>query len=186
PKTLAPSSASPAANSSSGVAQEREKFTPADAAGRYVHLIEFADLGLMRREEAKTPGAQFNVKSAAAQADMEQMKLEQAAHVERIASTLGRQPDVTHHYLVTHSGIATRLTLEEAQAIRNLPGIASVEREREYVHDTYRSPIFIGADKIWDGTAVSGGVGSRGQGIVIAELDTGLDPSLPAYANQAA
>ena len=52
--------------------------------------------------------------------------------------------------------------------------------------DTFRSPFFIGADKIWDGTAVPGGVGTRGQGIIIAELDTGLDPTHPSFANDAA
>ena len=183
PKTLASSPAAKA--NSSGAVQEPENFTPADGAGRYVHLIEFAELGLMRRE-ANVSSAQFSAKTPQAVADMEAMKVEQAAHVNEIASALGRQPEVTHHYLVTHSGIATRLTPEEAQVVRNLPGVASVEREREYYPDTYRSPTFIGANKIWDGTAVSGGIGSRGQGIVVAELDTGLDPSLPAYANQAA
>ena len=89
------------------------------------------------------------------------------------ASAIGRQPDVTHHFMMTHSGIATRLTPEEAQIVRMMPGVASVERERVYEINTFRTPFFIGADKIWDGTAVPGGVGTRGQGIVIAVLDTG-------------
>ena len=87
---------------------------------------------------------------------------------------------------MTHSGIATRLTPEEAQIVRMMPGVVSVERERVYELDTFRTPFFIGADKIWDGTAVPGGVGTRGQGIVIAGLDTGIIPTHPSFVNDAA
>ena len=86
---------------------------------------------------------------------------------------------------MTHSGIAARLTPEEAQIVRMMPGVASVERERVYEINTFRSPFFIGADKIWDGTAVPGGVGTRGQGIVIAVLDTGNIATHPSFVNDA-
>ena len=97
---------------------------------------------------------------------------------------LRRQVNVTHYFLVTQSGIAARLTPEEAQAVRGLPGVKSVERERLYHVTTYRSPTFIGADKIWDGTAVPpGSSGTRGEGMIIAMLDTGIDPTHPSFAN---
>ena len=69
---------------------------------------------------------------------------------------------MSHYFLMSHSGIAARLTPEEAQAVRGLPGIKSVERERLYHTTTFRSPEFIGANQIWDGTAVPGGVGTQG------------------------
>ena len=75
------------------------------------------------------------------------------------------------------------MTPEEAQAVRALPGIQSVERERLYHATTFRSPEFIGADQIWNGTAVPGGVGTKGAGIIIAMLDTGIDPTHPSFAN---
>ena len=84
---------------------------------------------------------------------------------------------------MTHSGIAARLTPEEAQAVRGSPGIKSVERERLYHTTTFRSPEFIGANQIWDGTAVPGGVGTKGEGIIVAMLDTGIDPTHPSFAN---
>ena len=74
---------------------------------------------------------------------------------------LRHELNVSHHFLVTHSGIAARLTPEEAQAVRGLPGIKSVERERLYHTTTFRSPEFIGANQIWDGTAVPGGLAQR-------------------------
>ena len=88
---------------------------------------------------------------------------------------------------MTHSGIAARLTPEEAQTVRGLPGIKSVERERLYHTTTFRSPEFIGANQIWDGTAVPpGGSGTKGEGIIIAMLDTGFDPTHPSFANDPA
>jgi subtilisin family serine protease len=164
--------------------EETEEMSPADANGRFVQLIEFAELGLIERV-GRTSGEQFRTDTPQARAALEQIKAEQAVHVQAIGTAIGRQPDVTHRYTMTHSGIATRLTPEEAQIVRMMPGISKVERERVYELDTFRSPFFIGADKIWDGTAVPGGVGTRGQGIVVADLDTGLVPTHPSYANDA-
>ena len=164
--------------------EETEQLSPADNNGRFVQLIEFAEPGLLQRQE-HTSGERFRADTPQARADLEQLKAEQAVHIQAIASAIGRQPDVTHHFMVTHSGIATRLTPEEAQIVRMMPGVASVERERVYEMDTFRTPFFIGADKIWDGTAVPGGVGTRGQGIVIAGLDTGIIPTHPSFANDA-
>src|ERR1041384_1276136 len=165
PKTAsAPAAAAPV--------EENEVLSPADANGRFVHLIQFAEPGVLHRQQL-TGRETFNINTPQAQANLEQVKAEQVEHVNAIAHAINRQPDVTHHYLVTHSGIATRLTPEEAQIVRSLSGVTSVERERVYEVDTFRSPFFIGADKIWDGTQVPGGVGSRGAGIVVASLDTG-------------
>ena len=106
---------------------------------------------------------------------------EQADHIQAMNQALRRELNVSHYFLVTQSGIAARLTPEEAQAVRGLPGIKSVERERLYHATTFRSPEFIGANQIWDGTAVPpGSSGTKGEGIIIAMLDTGIDanPSL--------
>jgi len=164
--------------------EETEEMSPADANGRFVQLIEFAEPGVLQRA-GHNSGEHFKADTPQARAALEQIKAEQAVHVQAIANAIGRQPDVTHHFLMTHSGIATRLTPEEAQIVRMIPGVKSVERERVYHVDTFRSPFFIGADKIWDGTAVPGGVGTRGQGIVIADLDTGNIPTHPSFVNDA-
>ncbi len=163
---------------------ETEQLSPADSEGRFVQLIEFSEPGLVRRQE-HTSGERFKADTPQARADLEQLKAEQAVHIQAIGGAIGRQPNVTHHYLATHSGIATRLTPEEAQTVRMMPGVVSVERERVYELDTFRTPFFIGADKIWDGTAVPGGVGTRGQGVVIAGLDSGLIPTHPSFVNDA-
>jgi len=161
------------------------QYSPADKDGRFVYLIEFAEKGLLHRQTLAR-GERFNPNTPQAQANRDQIISEQANHVQTMTRTLGRDLNVTHHFLATHSGIAARLTPEEAQVVRGLPGVKSVERERLYHTTTFRSPEFIGADKIWDGTAVPpGSSGTRGEGMVIAMLDTGIDPSHPSFANDA-
>ena len=67
-----------------------------------------------------------------------------------------------------------------------LPGVAAIEREVVYELDTYRGPTFIGADAIWTGSGVPGGVGSRGEGMIIGMLDSGVAPTHPSFANDPA
>ena len=161
------------------------EYSPADKDGRFVYLIEFVDKGMLHRQTLAR-GERFNPNTPQAQANRDQIISEQANHLQAMTTALGRDLNVTHHFLVTHSGIAARLTPEEAQTVRGLPGIKSVERERLYHTTTFRSPEFIGADKIWDGTAVPpGSSGTRGEGIIIAMLDTGIDPTHPSFANDA-
>ena len=162
------------------------QYSPADKEGRFVYLIRFAEKGMLHRQTL-AHGERFNANTPQAQANRDQIITEHANHVQAMTKALGRDLKVTHHFLVTHSGIATRLTPEEAQAARGLSGIKSVERERLHSATTFSSPKFIGADKIWDGTAVPpGSSGTKGAGIIIAMLDTGIDPTHPSFANDPA
>jgi len=168
---------------SNAPASDAIQYSPGDQEGRFVYLIEFAEKGLLHRQTLAR-GERFNPNTPQAQKHRDEIVSEQANHLQAMSKALGRDLNVTHHFLVTHSGIAARLTPEEAQTVRGLPGIKSVERERLYHTTTFRSPEFIGADKIWDGTAVPpGSSGTKGEGIIIAMLDTGIDPTHPSFAN---
>jgi subtilisin family serine protease len=158
------------------------QYSPADNDGRFRYMIQFTDKGMLQRQ-TRTRGQRFQANSPQAQTLRAAVMREQASHIQAMNRALGRELNVSHYFVVTHSGIAARLTPEEAQAVRALPGIKSVERERLYHVTTFRSPEFIGADKIWDGTAVPGGSGTKGEGIIIAMLDTGIDPTHPSFAN---
>lgn len=158
-------------------------FSPADDRGRFVYLVEFAEPGLL--SQAGITSGRSVLRSPQAQTNREHLVAQQAAHVQAIGQAIGRSLDVTHHFLATHSGVAARLTPDEAAIVRGLPGIAKIEREQLYHLDTFRSPTFIGADTIWDGSNVPGGIGTRGAGIVIAVLDTGIEAAHPSFANDA-
>jgi subtilisin family serine protease len=162
------------------------QLSPADKDGRFRYMIKFAENGMLQRQ-TRAHGERFQANAPQAQTLRAQVMREQANHIQAMNGALRRELNVSHYFLVTHSGIAANLTPEEAQAVRGLPGIKSVERERLYHTTTFRSPEFIGANQIWDGTAVPpGSSGTKGEGIIIAMLDTGLDPTHPSFANDPA
>jgi subtilisin family serine protease len=158
------------------------QLSSADKDGRFRYMIQFTQKGMLQRQ-TRAPGQRFQMNAPQAQTLRAQVMREQADHIQAMNRALGHELNVSHYFLVTHSGIAARLTPEEAQTVRGLPGIKSVERERMYHTTTFRSPEFIGADQIWDGTAVPGGSGTKGEGIIIAMLDTGIDVNHPSFAN---
>ena len=58
------------------------------------------------------------------------MVAEQAAHLKAMNAAIGRSLEVTHHFLATHSGVATRMTPAEAERVRRVEGVKSATRER--------------------------------------------------------
>ena len=161
------------------------ELSPADNDGRFRYMIKFTEKGMLHRQTRG--GQRLQMNSPQAQTLRAQVMTEQANHIQAMNRALGHGVDVSHYFLVTHSGIASRLTPEEAQTVRGLPGVKSVERERLYHTTTFRSPEFIGANQIWDGTAVPpGSSGTKGEGIIIAMLDTGIDVTHPSFANDPA
>lgn len=157
---------------------------PAAADGEFRYLVEFAEPGALHAVP-RAPGARFDASSAEATAYLAQLQLEQAAHLAAISDAIGRAPTVTHRYLVTHSGLAAWMTPLEAALVRALPGVVAVERERIDTVATFRGPTFINADRIWDGSATPDGTGTRGLGMVIGVLDTGVDLGHPSFADDA-
>lgn len=157
------------------------QFSEADSAGRYVYLIRFAEAGLAER--ARASGEALDARSAASQAILTEIQSQQRVHVESMAATLGRGVQPSHYYLATHSGVAARLTPAEAQKVLDLPGVVAVEREQVYELQTRRTPEFIGANTIWNGTNVPGGANVLGQGMITAILDSGVVPTHPSFSN---
>jgi hypothetical protein len=161
-----------------------EKLSPADADGRFVYLIEFGEPGALHRA-SRASGESFRPEAPETKVQLGEIAAEQATHLQALAHALDRPLAATHRYLVTHSGVAARLTAAEAEIVRGTPGVASIERERVHRLQTYAGPTLIGAPTIWNGSAVPTGIASRGQGMIVALLDSGIDPAHPSFANDA-
>lgn len=104
---------------------------PVDGQGRFGFMVDFAEPGIMARME-RAPGERFDSNSPRAVAARAEVRAEQAAHFEAIAEALGRVPVAGHRYQITHSGISTRMTPEEAQTVLRLPGVTSVRYDCSY------------------------------------------------------
>lgn len=107
-------------------------------------------------------------------------------HAETIATmeqALGHGVDVIYRYDVVLNGLAVRLTAQEAKAVAGLPGVIGVQRETIEQPDTDVSVPWIGAPSIWDGSAVPGGIGTRGEGVIVGVLDTGINSDHASFAD---
>lgn len=122
-----------------------------------------------------------DLRSPAALAYVEQLAQRQAAFVAGLESALGRSIEVVAKMQHALNGVIVELDEVEAARVMQRADVELVERERVLRLDTDRGPAFIGAPSIWDGSA-SGGVATKGEGIVVADLDSGINWQSPAFA----
>src|SRR6185437_13131415 len=73
------------------------------------------------------------------------------------------------------NAVALDLSPSEAADLRSFPGVLQVNREQVRELKTYNTPILIGADTIWNGTSTPGNVASKGEGMVIGQIDSGIN-----------
>jgi len=90
------------------------------------------------------------------------------------ALRMGRQLNATHRYRHAVNGLATELTAEEARALRDIPGVRSVIPDEVHKLQTDSGPNWIGAGKIYDGSA-GPFAATGGQGIVVGIIDSGIN-----------
>ncbi len=159
---------------------------------RAMYMVRFVEAGVLNYQgevqgllptAASSTGAKVDFHAPAAVAYENYLAAQREAHVAGITQALGRSLDIPNSYSVTMNGIATDLTAAEAARVARLPGVESVRPVEMYQLDTYRGPEFIGADKIWDGTAVPGGTPNKGAGVVVGVIDTGANTPHPSFAN---
>jgi hypothetical protein len=167
--------------------------TSSQAEARQSYIVKFAETGLLHYDggvqgiSATAPTVvgtrKLDVHTPAAIAYSQYLQGQRAAYISAIAQKLGTPVQATHQYGITMNGIAVDLTASEAAKVASVPGVKSVRPAGVQHLDTYRGPTFIGADKIWDGTSTPSGVGTRGEGIVVADLDSGSYAAHPSFAN---
>ncbi len=159
-----------------------------------VYIIEFAEPGLLAHQIANTAqpasteaGASsphpLDTTSPAAVAWADHLLQRRLAHVQDIDAALGRDLVVEHHYSVTTNGVSAKMTAAEAARVARMPDVKSVRAAKKHYLTTYESTHFIGADKVWDGMATPDHVGNRGEGVVIAVLDSGANSGHPSFAD---
>jgi subtilisin family serine protease len=94
-----------------------------------------------------------------------------------VARTLA--PDQIYRY--ASNGMALELTPAEAATLAAVPGIVAIRRERIEHVNTDAGPQWIGANALWSGQA-SGVNATRGEGVVIGIIDTGINPVHASFA----
>lgn len=114
----------------------------------------------------------------------QQLADQRATHLVRVSQALGRQVQAAYEYDVLFHGVAiSGLTAAEAERISRLPGVKEVKIVEDYELSTDRVEEFVGAGAVWDGSGTPGGIGKRGEGQVIAVIDTGLNSSYLSHGS---
>lgn len=90
--------------------------------------------------------------------------------------------NVKYHYKNVLNAVAVELSAEEAAAVAELPDVAAVYPDQIRQIDTDASVDLIGAPAIWNGDTGTG-LGTKGEGIIIGVIDTGINHAHPSFAD---
>jgi subtilisin family serine protease len=168
--------------------------SPAD--GRYIVHLEsppaalfdgFADSadpakrGLVPTHPKTAGVPRLDVSHAAVKAYRLHLAGEQADFQQRAAAKLGRalKPELTLDLVL--NAVVLRLSAVEAERLAALPGVSRVEPDFVRTPMSDAGPAWVGAPALWSGAA---GVPTRGAGVVVGVIDTGLNAAHPSFAGQ--
>ena len=134
---------------------------------------------------ATNPGvlghAKLDATSAASRAYLGYLDRKQTAFRTSLTQSVGRAVQVPFSYRYAYDGISAVLTPGEAATVARLPNVVHVEKEQTLHLQTDVGPTWIGANSIWDGSA-AGGPGTMGEGVVVGDIDTGINHDHPSFA----
>ena len=157
-----------------------------DADPRQTYMVSLRAAPLVEHVQESAPGMDKTaLRRALESADsIDYLRQLDAARRDVLAAgvrAVGHELRPLHAYRHAANGMALKLTESEAARLATLPGVARVRRERTEHILTDAGPEWIGADKLWNGQ-VPGIVATRGEGVVIGIVDTGINPGHPSFA----
>jgi subtilisin family serine protease len=138
--------------------------------------------GLAPTSPAALGAVKLDSTSPAARAYLSYLTQQQSAFQTSLAATLGRAVTATISYKYAFNGLFVPLASDEAAVVAKLAGVKNVEKERLLDLQTDVGPEWIGAGSIWDGSAAGGVRGTMGEGVVVGDIDTGINHDHPSFA----
>ncbi len=157
----------------------------------YIVLLQDAPLarydGTVRGLAATSPAAlgsqRLDLTAPASVAYLDHLENQQAQLLTTLDDVFGRNVETLFHYKYALNGFAAWLTPQEAAYIATLPNVSLVEREQVFQLQTDAGPNWIEASQIWDGSATYDNVGTKGEGIVIGVIDTGVNTANASFSD---
>ncbi|HEX3126214.1 MAG TPA: S8 family serine peptidase [Thermoanaerobaculia bacterium] len=150
--------------------------------GRDVYIVRLA-APPVARVLGKGGERRLDAGSPASQQVAERLLKEQDGTLAAVRSRIGRDVAALHQYVYAYNGLSLELTREEADRISKMPGVAQVQRRRRIQPLSDAGAAWVGATGIWDGTQTGGLPGTKGEGIVIGVIDTGINMDHPSFAD---
>lgn len=138
--------------------------------------------GLQATSNRATGANRLNTNSKASKKYKEHLQKKQAKFASDSSSAIGRSLNVQRDFQIVMNAVTAELSEEEAEALRSMPGVKAVVRERHEVLLTDVGPGFINAPFALSGPP-NNVSHSMGEGIVIAILDSGINSDHPSFAD---
>ncbi len=135
--------------------------------------------GLKATSPEVTGDTRLNMKSPAAQAYRAWLGEQRDDQLALLAAELGRTVEPSLVLDVVNNAVVLSLTASEAKRIAAMPGVSHVEAEWIHKPTTDSGPQWVGADQLWSGVD---GVVTRGEGVVVGVIDTGINRTHPSFA----
>jgi hypothetical protein len=155
---------------------------PAGKNGRDVYIVRLASPSLARTL-GSGGGRKLDAGSPASRQVVERLLREQGEVLAAARGRIGRDVAAVQQYVHVFNGMTLELTREEADRISRLPGVAGVQRRRVLRPQSDAGPAWAGATGIWDGTQTGGLPGTKGEGMVIGVVDSGINMDHPSFAD---
>lgn len=140
----------------------------------------------LRPTSAQAKGQRkFNAKSEDAQRYAGFLHARQDAVMSAAANLFQREVKLLQRFEWVANGFTVDLTAGEAARLVAVNGVASVHADGRQQMQTDAGPQWIGADALWNGVVQGSNVQTRGEGIVIGVIDSGINAAHPAFAASA-
>lgn len=150
----------------------------------YLVQLEGAPLARTAAASASDEGPrQLDFDSVESLRASERLRLRQDEVLAAIGTAMGREVEPLHRYSVAFNGVALELTDQEAADLARVPGVKQVQPGRRYRISSDAGPAWTGAPGIWNGTTTGGLPGTKGEGIIIGIIDTGISLAHPSFAD---
>ncbi len=152
---------------------------------------ERSTLAAVPRAKSANGRVRLDAHSSQARAYVAYLVQRQDAHLAAMSALLGRNVPTLARWQHALNGVVVELDAKEAARVRDLPGVAALERDGRYAPATDIGPSYIGATSLWWGAnAVADTVfaanfdtaGFRGEGLVAGIIDTGYNSLSPSFA----
>ncbi len=157
------------------VAEDATQLSDKNEVSRYIVLFEGASL------TAAKDSAQIN--SGDDQGYLNSLAVNRQAVMARAENVLGRAVEVRYVYDVILNGVSVELSALEAVELQKMPGIRKVLKDQIYTLDTDAGPQWIGAGDLWNGSAVPNSLGTKGEGVLVGILDSGINFDHPSFSD---
>lgn len=167
----------------------------ADAEGRSTWIVVFeepaiasfrggkpskdASASLAATTPAVTGAAKFDIAAPASRAYAAYLAQMRSERLTRAEVEFGRPLTPDFVYEAALNGVALALSADEAARMATMPGVSKVLPNWVSKPLTDAGPRWIKADQVWSGAA---GVQSRGKGVVVGVIDTGINASHPSFS----